>query len=163
MKNIPSELGYTSFARVPSCFSRVQLFVSPWTIAHQAPLSVGFSREEFWSELPCPPPGDLPDPEIKPTSLGSPALAGRFSFSPGRLFTTDPPEKPIRSNNHQLLVAPYPLSGTPSSVGNRLPYSSRCCSDVTSSLRPAPTHSKLLTSPSCNACLLSLPYFLHLL
>ena len=42
---------------------------TPWTIACQAPLSVGFSREEYWSELPCPPPGDLPDPGIEPTSL----------------------------------------------------------------------------------------------
>ena len=39
-----------------------------WTIAHQAPLSMGFSRQEYWSGLPCPPPGDLPDPEIEPAS-----------------------------------------------------------------------------------------------
>ena len=45
--------------------SRVQLFVTPWTIAHQAPLSMGFSRQEYWSGLPCPPPGDLPNPGIK--------------------------------------------------------------------------------------------------
>ena len=49
-----------------------------WTEAQQAPLSVGFSRQEYWSGLPFPPPGDLPDPEIKPTSPNSPALAGRF-------------------------------------------------------------------------------------
>ena len=55
--------------------SRVQLFVTPWTVALQAPLSMGFSRPEYWSGLPCPPPGDLPDPGIKP---GSPVLAGRF-------------------------------------------------------------------------------------
>ena len=42
------------------------LFVTPWTIAHQAPLSMGFSRQEYWSGLPCPPPGDLPNPGIKP-------------------------------------------------------------------------------------------------
>ena len=51
--------------------SHVQLFVTPWTIAHQVPLSMGFSRQEYWSGLPFPTPGDLPDPEIKP---GSPAL-----------------------------------------------------------------------------------------
>ena len=45
--------------------------VTPWTVAHQAPLPMGFSRQEYWSALPCPPPGDLPDPGIKP---GSPAL-----------------------------------------------------------------------------------------
>ena len=44
---------------------------TPWTVAHQAPPTMGFSRQEHWSELPCPPPADLPDPEIK---LGSPAL-----------------------------------------------------------------------------------------
>ena len=48
------------------------------TVALQAPLSMGFSRQEYWSELPCPPPGHLPDPGIKPMSLKSPALAGRF-------------------------------------------------------------------------------------
>ena len=45
------------------------LYVTPWTVAHQAPLSMGFSRQEYWSGLPCPPPGDLPHPGIKPTSL----------------------------------------------------------------------------------------------
>ena len=49
--------------------------MTPWTVALQAPLSMGFSRPEYWSGLPCPPPGDLPDPGIKP---GSPVLAGRF-------------------------------------------------------------------------------------
>ena len=63
---------------VLSRFSHVQLFVTPWTIAHQAPLSMGFSRQEYWSGLPCPPPGDLPDSGKEPTSLMSPALAGGF-------------------------------------------------------------------------------------
>ena len=48
---------------------------TPWTLAHQAPLFMGFSRQEYWSGLPCPPPGDLPDPGIEPTS---PSLAGGF-------------------------------------------------------------------------------------
>ena len=61
-----------------SHFSRVQLFVTLWNIAHQAPLSMGFSRQQHWSGLPCPPPGDLPDPGVKSMSLVSPALAGRF-------------------------------------------------------------------------------------
>ena len=52
--------------------------VTPWTVARQAPLSMGFSRQEYWSGLPFPPPGDLPDPGIKPRSLMSPALAGGF-------------------------------------------------------------------------------------
>ena len=58
--------------------SCAQLFATPWTVAHQAPLSVGFSRQEDWNGLPCPPPGDLPDPGIEPASLTHPALAGRF-------------------------------------------------------------------------------------
>ena len=56
-------------------------FETPWTVACQAPLSMGFPRQEYWSGLPFPSPGDVPDPGIKPTS---PALAGRF-------FTTEPP------------------------------------------------------------------------
>ena len=69
-----------------SCFSRVQLFVTPWiTIACQTPLSMRFSRQEHWSGLPCPSPGDLPDTGIKPVS---PALAGGF-------ITTELPGKPL--------------------------------------------------------------------
>ena len=60
-----------------SSFSHVELFVTPRTVACQTPLSVGFSRHEYWSGLPCPPPGDLPDPGIESTSLMFPALAGR--------------------------------------------------------------------------------------
>ena len=63
--------------------SRVRLFVTPWTVVFKAPPSMGFSRQEYWSELPFPSPGDLPDPEIE---LVSPALAGGF-------FTTEPPRK----------------------------------------------------------------------
>ena len=50
----------------------------PWAIVHQAPLSMGFSSQEYWNGLPCSSPGDLPDPGIKPVSLMSPALAGGF-------------------------------------------------------------------------------------
>ena len=58
-------------ACIISHFSCVRLCATLWTIAHQAPLSMGFSRQEYWSGLPCPPRGDLPDPGIKPTSLVS--------------------------------------------------------------------------------------------
>ena len=60
--------------------SCVRLFVTPWTVAHQAPLSVGFPRQEHWSGMSFLSPGDLPNPGIKPTSLVSPALAGRFFY-----------------------------------------------------------------------------------
>ena len=52
--------------------------VTLWTVAHQAPLSLGFSRQEYWSGLPCPPPGDLPDPGIESASFLAPALASGF-------------------------------------------------------------------------------------
>ena len=61
-----------------SRFSCVQLFATLWTVARQAPLSVGFSRHEYRSGFPCPPPGDLPHPGIKLSSLTSPALTGGF-------------------------------------------------------------------------------------
>ena len=63
---------------VLSHLSCVRLFATPWTVAHQAPLSMGFSGQEYWSGWPRPPPGDLPDPGIQSASLASPALAGGF-------------------------------------------------------------------------------------
>ena len=62
------------YAWVLSRFSCVRLFVTPWTVACQAPVSIGFFRQEYWSGLTCPPPGDLPDPGIKPRSPVAPAL-----------------------------------------------------------------------------------------
>ena len=79
---------------VLSHFSRVWLFVAPWAVTHQAPLSMGFSRQEYWSGLPFPSPGDLPDPGIEPGSLTFPALAGKF-------FTT--------SATWEAFVYTYPL------------------------------------------------------
>ena len=66
-----------------SRFSRVSLFETPWTIGYQAPLFMGFSRQEYWRGLPSPPPGDLLDSEIEPMSLTSPAKkpAGFFTTS----------------------------------------------------------------------------------
>ena len=66
--------------------SCILLFVTPWTVARQAPLSMGFSRQQYWSGLLFPTPGDLPDPGMEPVSLASPALAGRFftPVSPGK-------------------------------------------------------------------------------
>ena len=67
--------------------SHIQLFVTQWTVACQAPLSMESPRQEYWSRLSFSPPGDLPNPGIKPASLASPTLAGGF-------FTTEPPRKP---------------------------------------------------------------------
>ena len=65
--------------------SRVRLFATLWTVACQAPLSMGFSKQEYWCGLPFPSPGDLPNPGIAPTSLASLALAGRF-FTPSAMW-----------------------------------------------------------------------------
>ena len=65
-------------ASVLSYFSHVQLFVTPWSLDHQAPLSVGFSRQEYWNGFPCLPPEGLPEPGVEPASLASLALSGGF-------------------------------------------------------------------------------------
>ena len=76
-----------------SCVNSVTL----WTVARQAPLSMGFSRREYWSGLPCPPPGDLPDPGIELTSLMSPALqAGSLPLAP--------PGKPEGSDSKHIYM-----------------------------------------------------------
>ena len=62
-----------------SGFSRVRSFATPWTVAYQAFLSMRFSSQEYWSRLPCPPPGTHSDPGIKPASLMIPALEGESS------------------------------------------------------------------------------------
>ena len=62
-------------------FNHVWLFVTPWTVARQAPLSVGFSRQEYWSGMPFPPPGDIPDPGIEPEYPAFPSLEGMFFTS----------------------------------------------------------------------------------
>ena len=72
---------------VVQSLSHVHLFVTAWTVAHQALMSMGFHRQEYWSGLPFPTPKDLPDPGTESASLTSPALADRF-------FTTEPPGKP---------------------------------------------------------------------
>ena len=78
-----SAFGITKFWAALTCvcakaLSQVQLFVTLWTMAHQAPLSMGFSRQEYWNRLSYPSPGDLPHPGIEPTSLLSSALEGGF-------------------------------------------------------------------------------------
>ena len=88
---------FCSAAAVLSC---VQLVATPWTLVHLAPLSMGFSRQEYWSGLLFPPPGDLPNPEIKPGSPASPALAGGF-------FTPEPSGKPPPSMMIQQLILEF--------------------------------------------------------
>ena len=78
-KEIPKGGELCMGACVLNRFSRVRPFVTRWTIAHQAPLSMGFSRQEYWSGFPCTPPGDLPGPGITPESPVSPALQAASS------------------------------------------------------------------------------------
>ena len=84
---------------MPSHFSHVQLFAILWTVAHQAPLSVKFSRQEPWSGLPCPPSGDLPNPGIEPASLIPPTKAGGF------FTTSDTWEAPFTSTQGNLFLS----------------------------------------------------------
>ena len=90
--------------------SAVSASVTPWTVAHQAPLSLGFSRQEYWSGLPFPPPGDLPDPGIEAKSPMSPALTGGF-------FTTEPPGKSedLDAHHQNSSGCSWPRCGHPSS------------------------------------------------
>ena len=78
--------------------------MTPWTVASQALLSMGFPQQEYWTGLPFPTPGDLPNPGTEPTSPASPALAGGF-------FTTEPPGKPILQLWHQAIKSYKKLLG----------------------------------------------------
>ena len=85
-----------------SRFSHVWLFATPWTVAHQAPLSMGFSRQEYWSGLPCcPPPADLSDPGIEPVSPASPSLQADSLLSGHR---RSPEFNIVLSNTSENLV-----------------------------------------------------------
>ena len=95
---------------MPSCLTRV----TPWSVARQAPLSMGFPRQGYWSGLPFPSPEDLPNPRIEPTS---PALAGG-------LFTTEPPEEsPDVSRVKVKLLSRVRLFATPWTLAHQAPPS----------------------------------------
>ena len=79
--------------------THIQLFVTAWPVAHQAPLSMGVSRQEYWNGLPCPPPGDLSDPGIEPVSLMSAARAGRIFITSA---TWEAYSQPFNSLNQNL-------------------------------------------------------------
>ena len=82
-------------------FRHVQHFVTLGTLAHQAPLSMGFSRQEYWSRLSCPPPGDLPDPGMGLVSLISPALASTF-FTTSATWEAQYVSTPIAISRHTM-------------------------------------------------------------
>ena len=87
---------------VPTCSVAAVVLDSatPWTIAHQAPLSIGFSRQEYWTGLPCPLPGDLPDPGIEPASPVSKALTADS-------LPTEPPGKSLLSRKEEHFMEGY--------------------------------------------------------
>ena len=99
-----------------SYFSSVWLFAALWTIAHQAPLSMGFFRQEYWGRLPCPSPEDLLNPGTEPVSLMSPALAGGF-FTTNATYQEYPLQfsQSVKSNSlwpHELQHARPPCSSS---------------------------------------------------
>ena len=114
----PSLIYYKTTRWKCSSLSRVWLFVTPWTVAHQAPLSMRFSRQEYWHGQPFPSPGDLPDPGIKPTSPasqadflpseppGKPTQRGQFSSVAQSCPTLRPQGLP-----HASLPCPSPIPG----------------------------------------------------
>ena len=118
-----------------SCFSRVWLFVTPWTVAHQAPLSMEFSRQEYCSGLPFPSPGDLSNPGIKPKS---PALQADSvpSEPPGKPHFVSPFLKSLPNS------FPFPFRGCKVPLTSLLP-GSPCCAQShrpLSSLNLIPSH-----------------------
>ena len=111
---MPSSFGSGLLGSLSVCvLSGVQLFAIPRTVAHQAPPSMELSGPEYWSGLSFPSLRDLPDPGLKPVSLVSPALAGRF-------FTTKPPGKPIGQcsgmHKYTILSLNIPMKSTWGSV-----------------------------------------------
>ena len=102
--------------------SHVRLFATPWTVAYQAPPSMGFSRQEYWSGLPFPSPGDRPDPGIEP---GSPALQADA-------LTSEPPGKPNGLQDARL-SCPSP---TPGACSNSCPSGQWCHPIISSSVVP---------------------------
>ena len=103
-----------SFLYVLSRFSHVRLFETLWTVA----CPWGFSRKEYWSGLPCPPPGDLTDPEIEPSSLTSPALAGGFFITSATLKWSENHSATSDSLWPYGLYSPWNSPGQSTGVGS---------------------------------------------
>ena len=131
------------------------VLATQWTVAHQAPLSMGFSRQEYRSGLPFPPPGDLSRPEMEPTS---PTLAGRF-------LTAEPLGRPAEMGFGGFPIHPVPHSRTPGiaaySSGCSLPLAHQCVlfisppkrsssASLTASHRPLPGNDPYLLTPQCS-------------
>ena len=90
-------------ALVLSHFSHVQLYVTLWAVSHQTPMPMGFSRQEHWNGMPCPPPGNHLNPQTEPASLTSPTLAGGFFTTSATREAHTPERSPIMEINHLFL------------------------------------------------------------
>ena len=113
-----------------SRFSRVRLFVTPWTVARQAPLPTGFSRQGYWSGLPCPPPGDLSNPGTEFPSLMSVALTGRFFTSSATWEAPMWPDSCLILRLHLLIHSSSPGSNSatcPPPPPHSLPWVNQVC------------------------------------
>ena len=97
--------------------------MTPWTVAHQAPLSMGFSRQKYWSGLPCPPPGGLPNSGIKPRSpaLQADSLPSEPPGKPRWLYGKEPSCRCRKCRRHE-----FPMSGRSPGVGNGNPLQYSC-------------------------------------
>ena len=95
--------------------------MTTWTVAHQAPLSMGFSRQGYWSGWPCPPPADISDPEIKPVSLKSPTLAGVF-FTTSATWHLIPGLLPGKPHGWKSVVGGSPWGRYESDTTERLHF-----------------------------------------
>ena len=122
-----------------SCFSHVQLFATLWTVAPQVPLSIGFSRQEYWTGLPCPPPGNLPDPGIETTSPVESLLLSHWGStytSISMLISIS-----VQSCSYVWLFAtPWTAAHQPSPIpeaySNLCPLSQWCLPTISSSVVP---------------------------
>ena len=108
-------LGLQAFPREGEPLSHVRIFAAQWTVARQAPLSMKISRQESWSGLSFPAPGELPNPGMEAKSFTSPALAGGF-------FTSEPPGLPRRSGEGAAEGAMWQNRGIPSDVSGMVPW-----------------------------------------
>jgi len=118
-----------------SCFSRVQLFVTLWTVALQAPLSMGFSRKEYWSGWPCLSSGDLPDTGIESTSLMSVSCIGRQVLKHSVQFSHSVVSDSLWAPGLQHTRPPC-RSPTPGAYPNLCPLSQWCHPTISSSVIP---------------------------
>ena len=123
--------------------SHAWLFATLWTVVHQPPLSMGFPRQEYWSGLSFPTPGDLADPGIKPRSPVSPALAGRF-------FTTSPPGKPkVQVKTRRVILdSLFPFTNHGHSIRNSVVFTFKIYQESDHFSPPSPLLSLCINPPS---------------